>query len=355
MTDGSAAPQRIALLYGGPSSEHDVSVKSAASAGAALRAAGFDVHPVFVDRDGGWHLSPPTADINLAAPSPPAECLRLEQALTSLRALDPVCCFLGFHGTFGEDGRVQAALELAGLRYTGSGPLASGLAMDKVMARRIFRSVGLPVAPALELDSAVLQAPGGLEAAAACVVEAVGVPCVGKVAAGGSSVGVEIVRRREDLEATLLRLGAMWPTVLVERFIAGTELTCGVLRIQGEEVALPPVEIAPKPGRFFDYEVKYDPSLVEEICPARVSASATAELQRLAVAAHHALGFRGVSRTDAILDADGAIWLLETNTLPGLTPASLLPKAAAGAGMAYSDLLRHILAAAGVEVSAPSP
>ena len=313
MTSGSAAPQRIALLYGGPSSEHDVSVKSAVSAGKALRAAGFDVHPVYVDREGRWHLRPPTADINLSAPAPASECVSFDQALGILKALDPVCCFLGFHGTFGEDGRVQAALELSGLRYTGSGPLASGLAMDKVMARRIYRSVGLPVAPAIELDSAALQAAGGAASAAERIVASVGVPCVGKVAAGGSSVGVEIVRQREDLEATLLRLSAMWPTVLVERFIAGTELTCGVLRLNGEEVALPPVEIAPKPGRFFDYEVKYDPSLVEEICPARISPEATTELQRLAVAAHHALGCRGVSRTDAILDADGAIFFLEVN------------------------------------------
>lgn len=338
---------RVALLHGGPSTEHDISLVSSKGVLQALRACGHVVVPVFVDRGGRWHIGGDDGAVGVAL----SDALALPEALRALLDLGVDVCFLGFHGIFGEDGRVQAALELAGLRYTGSGPLASALAMDKVIARRVYRGVGLPVAPAIELDSAGLGTAAGRAEAAARVVEAVGVPCVAKVAAGGSSVGVEIVRDAATLPDVLERLAPLWPQVLVERFVAGTELTCGILAGSEGEQSLPAVEIAPKAGRFFDYEVKYDPGLVEEIVPARISAAAEAEMRRLALGAHRALGCRGVSRTDAILDHEGAIWLLETNTLPGLTPASLLPKAAGAAGIAYGPLLERILAAA---VAAPS-
>ncbi len=338
---------RVALLHGGPSTEHDISLISSKGVLTALRGRGHAVLPAFVDRAGRWHLGGEAsgiAEVHGAG-------LELPEALRALIGLGVDVCFLGFHGVFGEDGRVQAALELAGLRYTGSGPLASALAMDKVVARRVYRGVGLPVAPAVELASADLATEQGRSAAAAHVVAVVGVPCVAKVAAGGSSVGVEIVRDAASLPDVLGRLAPLWPQVLVERFVAGTELTCGVLAGPDGDQSLPPVEIAPKAGRFFDYEVKYDPGLVEEIVPARIAPAADAEMRRLALAAHRALGCRGVSRTDAILDASGAIWLLETNTLPGLTAASLLPKAAAAAEIPYGPLLERILAAA---VATPS-
>ncbi len=151
---------------------------------------------------------------------------------------------------------------------------------------------------------------------------------------------------RADLEGALDRLRGQWPTLLAERFVSGVELTCGVLEGEDGAEAMPCVEIAPRGDRFFDYETKYDPGLVDEIVPARIPPAAELALRRLAVAAHHALGCRGVSRTDAIFGADGQLVLLETNTLPGLTPASLLPKAAAAAGLDYPTLLERILARA---------
>ncbi|MEY3015416.1 MAG: D-alanine--D-alanine ligase [Pseudomonadota bacterium] len=342
MTDRFDAPLSVAVLHGGPSSEHDISVVTSRGVLGALRGAGHRADAVWVDRQGRWHLGGAETPAGQAVDAP----LPLPEALAALRDRGYDACFLGFHGTFGEDGRVQAALELAGLRYTGSGPLASGVAMDKVTARRIYSAVGLPVAAGVELQSDALADAAARVAAADRIEAELGLPCVVKVTAGGSSVGVEIPRTRADLEGALDRLREQWPTLLAERFVSGVELTCGVLEGPEGAEAMPCVEIAPRGDRFFDYETKYDPGLVDEIVPARIPAAAEQELRRLAVAAHHALGCRGVSRTDAILATDGRLVLLETNTLPGLTPASLLPKAAAAAGLDYPSLLERILARA---------
>ncbi|MCB9739581.1 MAG: D-alanine--D-alanine ligase [Deltaproteobacteria bacterium] len=342
MSGASSDPTslHVAVLHGGPSSEHDISVVTSRGVLAALRARGHRADAVWVDRNGRWHLGGGETDSGVAQ----GAGLDLPAALGALVRGGYDVCFLGFHGTFGEDGRVQAALELAGLRFTGSGPLASAVAMDKVMTRRVFRATGLPVADGIELVSAELATAEARAAVAADAVATVGLPAVVKVVAGGSSVGVEIAKDLADTEAALDRLRTLWPTLLIERFVGGTELTCGVLDGPDGPTALPCVEIAPRGERFFDYETKYDPSLVDEIVPARIPAAAEAALRSHALAAHRVLGCRGVSRTDAILDRDGALWLLETNTLPGLTPASLLPKAAAAAGLPYADLLERIIA-----------
>ncbi len=337
-----ATRYRVAVLHGGPSSEHDISVISANGVVVALRKRGHFVVPVWVDRAGRWHFADAQAEVAKPSTTP----LAFPAALAAMVALGVDVCFMGFHGTFGEDGRIQAALELAGLRYTGSGPLASALAMDKIIARRVFAGVGLPVAPAVELMSTALGTAAARQEAADHIAAIVGVPCVVKVAAGGSSVGVEIIRAADGLVGALDRLRHLWPTLLAEAFIVGVEMTGGVLEGPSGARALPAVEIAPRGDRFFDYEVKYDPNLVEEIVPARVSPAVEAEVRRVALAAHHALGCSGVSRTDVIADKDGRVWLLETNTLPGLTPASLLPKAALAVDIAYAALLEGIIACA---------
>lgn len=331
----------VAVLHGGPSSEHDISIVSSRGVVGALRDGGHRVVPVFIDLHGRWHFGDEASPAGQESVG-----LALPEACAALTALAPSVCFLGFHGTFGEDGRVQALLDLLGQRYTGSGPLASALAMDKVMARRVFAASGLRIAGAREWPASALTDDAACAAAAEATIAAVGLPCVAKVAAGGSSVGVEIAQDRQGVCDALRRLRRMWPVVLVEQFVRGTELTCGVLDGDGGSVALPCVEIAPVPGRFFDREVKYDARLVEEIVPARVAPEVEQRLRQAALAAHRALGCRGVSRTDAIATGDGEVWLLETNTLPGLTPTSLLPKAAAAAGVDYLALLERILAAA---------
>lgn len=334
-------PLRIAVLHGGPSSEHDISVWTSTGVVKTLRQAGHDVHAVFVDRQGLWHLGAADAGQTVAEPLP------IFQAVPRLQALQPDVCFLGFHGTYGEDGRVQAVLELAGLRYTGSDVVASAAAMDKPLARRIFQGAGIPVANAFEIPAADVRQAEGAAQVTSRLVAMLGLPVVVKVPAGGSSVGVEIPRDEPALREALQRLSDGVPKLLCEQYIAGIEMTAGVLEGEdGQPQSLPLVEIAPKSAAFFDFQAKYSSGATDEIVPARIGPDATAQIQAIGLAAHHALGCRGVSRTDVILRADGQPFVLETNTLPGLTPESLLPKAAAAVGLDYTALLHRILAAA---------
>ena len=331
---------RIAVLHGGPSSEHDISVWSSRGVLQTLREAGHETLAVFVDRAGRWHLTA-MGDAGIAV----GEGVDFLQAVADLRG-NVDLCFLGFHGNYGEDGKVQAVLELAGLRYTGSGVMASALAMDKTVARRVYAGVGLPIAGARELQTAGLATPGAAQVAARRLIADLGLPVVVKVPTGGSSVGVEIPRDEDALVASLLRLSPDAPMLLCEQFVGGVELTAAVLeREDGSLESLPIVEIVPK-SAFFDFESKYQTGGSEEIVPARISAEATAQAQRNGALAHRALGCAGYSRTDQILRPDGSLVLLETNTLPGLTPASLLPKAAAAAGLTYAALLHRVIAAA---------
>jgi D-alanine-D-alanine ligase len=334
---------RIAVLHGGPSSEHDISVWSSRGVLSTLRDLGHEVLPVYVDRSGHWHFGGRDSEAGQQMPG----ALPVLAAVQRLQALLPDVAFLGFHGTYGEDGRIQALLQLADIRYTGSTMLASAMAMDKPTARHLFTAAGLPVAKAIELSTSGLYELTGARVAADNLVTALGLPVVVKVPAGGSSVGVEIPRTVDDLTQALLRLSGDAQHLLCEQFIAGTELTAGVLqRADGTLESLPIVEIVPVSAAFFDYEAKYQSGGSQEIVPARISPELTAKVQELGRRAHHALGCRGVSRTDIIVRADGEPFLLETNTLPGLTPASLLPKAAEAAGYTYPQLLQRILATA---------
>ena len=333
----------VSVLHGGPSSEHDISVITAREVIAALRGGGHRVRPVYVDRAGRWHFG---GDADSSAQRE-GDGRHFTDALRHLATLADDVAFLGFHGTFGEDGKVQAALELAGLRYTASGVTATAVAMDKPMARRVLASFGLDVAAAVELSTATIE-PEGAQAAAASLVAALGLPVVVKVPAGGSSVGIEIPRDEAALRDTLERLSVGVSSLLCEEFITGVELTSSVLAGDGGVLEqLPVVEIAPKGERFFDYEAKYDPSLTDEIVPARIPAEIEQKVREIGLIAHKALGCSGVSRTDVIWDRGERCVVLETNTLPGLTPASLLPKAAAAAGVDYLTLLRRIVSAAG--------
>ena len=298
---------RVAVLKGGRSAERAVSLNSGAQAAVALRTAGFDVVEIDTGED---------------------------DFIAELNASEADVAFIALHGRFGEDGTVQGLCELLELPYVGSGVLASALAMDKVMSKRFFSEAGL-VTP----DYAVLQRHALYDINA--LVEALGDKTVVKPANEGSSVGMTIVHDPSELSAAIEKAFGFDRQVLVERFVAGTEVTVAVLG-NDEVTALPTLEIVPE-NEFYDYDSKYIPGMCRHIIPARVSAAAAEECQRLSVAAHKALGCRGLSRADTIVAEDGTVWLLEVNTIPGMTSTSLVPDAARAAGIEFPELCRMLV------------
>ncbi|TMD59851.1 MAG: D-alanine--D-alanine ligase [Chloroflexi bacterium] len=241
------------------------------------------------------------------------------------------------HGTYGEDGTLQGMLDLIGIRYVGSGTLASALAMDKLMTKTVLEASGLPIARDLLVERRdFVAAPEDTAGRVGAQI----LPAVVKPVRSGSSIGMTIVHTRAEMGPALEEAFRYDDRALVEERLSGTELTVGVIGNR-ELTALPVIEIVTK-REFFDYQAKYDPALTEEICPARVSDAIAREVQDLAMRAHRALGCRGLSRTDFIYGADGAV-ILEVNTMPGMTVNSLLPKAARVAGIPFGELLDRLV------------
>ncbi len=234
--------------------------------------------------------------------------------------------FINLHGHPGEDGLIQALLEDVGLPYQGSGPKGSFMALNKALSKRIYSNHGLPV-------------PRGRLYVGACIQFVPDqVPVVCKPNLGGSSLDMDIFHDPEELGKYLENLHPQ-EEVLLEEYIPGTEISCAVL----EDTALPPILIKPRKRDFFDYQSKYDPDGAVEICPAPVSPEITEQIKKFALTAHNVLGLRHYSRTDFMLDAQDNIYTLETNTLPGMTRTSLVPKAASQAGLEFSDLISRLL------------
>lgn len=305
--------QRVGVLCGGTSSEREVSLRSGQGVLAALERQGFDAVPV----DPG--------------PDLPGQ----------LRAAGVTVAYIALHGGAGEDGTIQAVLDYAGIPYTGSGVLGCALTLDKVQTKRILSAVGLPT-PGYAVVARGDEREGVVEALA----QDLGLPLVLKPVSEGSSFGVSIPKTRDELARDLTVLLEQYGQALVEKFIAGVELTVGVIGVGERRRALPVLELVSH-REFYDYEAKYTKGLTDLIVPARISAEATAEAQRLAVAAHRATSCRGVSRVDMHLDAAGELWITEVNSSPGMTETSDLPAAAAAAGLSYDDLVLEILASAG--------
>ena len=248
-------------------------------------------------------------------------------------AIDPAeidVVFLALHGGAGEDGRIQAMLDLAGLKYTGSNHIASAAAMDKDLAKRLFRAAGVPTADWL------MSPASGDE-----VLRTLGLPVVVKPNKQGSTVGLTVVRDAARLGAAIELAHRYDDEVMIEKFVAGREFTVGILDGQ----ALPPGEII-APGEVFDYQSKYQVGGAREVFPAAIAAEETATLQRYALAAHRALKLGAYSRVDFRRDGHGGFWCLEANSLPGLTATSLLPQAARAAGIDFPQLLARICAGA---------
>ena len=314
---------RVAVLMGGASAERDISLLSGQGVLEALRGAGVDAH-AFDPAQRGLH---------------------------ELRQEGVARCFIALHGRFGEDGTVQGALELLGIPYTGSGVMASAVAMDKVMTKRLWLAQGLPTPQSVVLDASDRSPTGvaGLHAAAAAVPAQLGLPLIVKPPREGSSLGVTKVTTAAEL-GTAVTLSARYdPHVLCETFISGEEVTCAVLGEGVKARALPVVRIQAPDGAY-DYQNKYFTDAVSYHCPSGLPDSEEAEIQRLVLAAYRALGCRGWGRADLMLRAsDRKPFLLEMNTSPGMTSHSLVPMAARAAGIGYADLCLNILAAASLD------
>lgn len=301
----------VAVLKGGTSAEREVSLRSGEQVAAALRTSGCDV----VEFD--------TKDITY---------------IEKLIALKPDVVYIALHGRGGEDGTVQGLLEVLGFPYVGSGVLASSLAVDKVMSKQFYEQAGLPTAPyrvaskTQDFDEAAF-----IEEA----VAALGEHLVIKPASEGSSIGMSIISRKEDLAAALELAFVSDTDVLVEQFIDGTEITVAVVG-NDELTAFPPVEITSE-GSFYDYNSKYNVGQSHHFIPARLGEDTNAHCQQLAINVHQVLGCRGISRTDFIVDASGHPWILETNTLPGMTEVSLVPDAAKAAGYTFPQLCKLLV------------
>lgn len=317
---------KVAILTGGRSGEHDVSLETGRAVSGAVAELGHVAFQLVLGRSGGARW--------------PGGEGRVGAALAALEAWGPDVAFIAMHGRDGEDGRVQGALEVLGVPYQGSGVAGSALAMDKPRSKGIYRAAGIPVARDRVLGRAALEPGFDWEAVAGDL----GLPLVLKTSHSGSSVGVEIVDECASLRDRGRALLAEDPSLLVEEHVAGVELTCPVLEGPGGAArALPLLEIRPHAARFFDYPTKYDPDAVDELCPAPIDEALAEEVRALGLRCHAALGCRDYSRTDLMVGADGRPRVLETNTLPGLTPASLLPKSAAADGMTFPGLIDHLL------------
>ncbi|HLU00772.1 MAG TPA: D-alanine--D-alanine ligase [Burkholderiaceae bacterium] len=302
---------RVGVLYGGHSAEREVSLMSGQGVCQALREQGVDAH-LF---DTG------------------------SQSLTELAQAGFDRVFIALHGRYGEDGTIQGALELLGIPYTGSGPMASSLSMDKIMTKRIWLQHGLPT-PGFVVLNGVADLPKA---------GALGWPLMIKPPHEGSTLGITRVNEASELKAAYELAAGFDEEVLAEQFIKGREITVPVLGRGAEAHALPVVEIV-APGGNYDYEHKYISDATQYFCPADLDAPLTDHIQRLAEKAYRALGCEGWGRADFMLDKDGKAWLLEMNTSPGMTTHSLVPMSARAAGMSYGELCVAILKTASRKV-----
>jgi len=336
---------KIVVLAGGFSPERNVSLSSGSRVCQTLRELGHEV--AFVDMYLGTDAPVETlfgaelpADLTrVAREAPDLEKLKAERGGESLfgpgvlelcRLADVV--FLALHGACGEDGRVQAALDLLGIPFTGSGYLGSAIAMDKDLTKRMVAPKGVTT-PAWETVKYT-------EVDIPALTERLQLPCVVKPIDAGSSIGVAIARTRQELADALTAGLALGGHSVIEQYISGREIQVGIL----EDRALPSIEIIPKVG-FYDYENKYQPGAAEEICPAPIPAEWETRLAEQAMLVFRTLGLSVYSRADFIVTEDGTPWFLEINTLPGMTPTSLLPQEAAAVGIGYGELCERIIKA----------
>ncbi|MCX5641671.1 MAG: D-alanine--D-alanine ligase [Candidatus Omnitrophica bacterium] len=286
--------KKVVVLAGGDSSEREVSLQSGTGVARALKEAGFAV-----------------TILDPAEPGFPGKLLKIKNVYA---------VFIALHGGKGEDGTIQGFLETIGLFYTGSGIMASGLAMDKILSKNIFISAGLPVPPACSSRD---------------------FPLVVKPARGGSTLGISIVKKKAGLAAALNLARKYDARILTEKFIAGTEITVGILGNENPRI-LPAIQIVPASG-FYDYRAKYVPGASRHLIPPELPQKWVSRASEVVLAAHRLLGCRGLSRSEVIIDQKGNPYLLDVNTIPGFTATSLFPEAAAAVGISFGELTRQLV------------
>jgi D-alanine-D-alanine ligase len=301
---------RVALLKGGPSLERQVSLRSGARVQDALERLGHEVAPIDVGVD----------------------------LVRRLRDADPEVAFVAVHGRDGEDGALQELLEIAGVPYTGSGVLACMRAWDKVLAKGLMLEDGIPTPEFFAFSQTAFRELGAAELLPE-MEERLDFPIVVKPASGGSALGIRFARTAADVPGAMVSAFSYDARVLLERHVSGRDLAVSML--DGE--ALPVVEAIPRDDDFYDFESRYEIGRTDFACPADLPGDATARAQELAVRAYELLGCAGFARIDLMLDGDGELWVLEANTVPGLTDTSLLPQAAEAAGIGFDELVERLL------------
>ncbi len=306
--------QVVAVVMGGPSAEREVSLNTGAAIANALREYGYtNVVEIDLDpRNFGKQLAESKAEV----------------------------VFNAVHGLYGEDGRLQTLLEIREMPYTGSGMIASVSCMDKVITKRMLRDAGISTPACLIVN----KKESGIKEK---IMQRFSLPVVIKPASQGSSIGVEIVKEENQLDEALANAFKYSRDILVEEFIGGKELTVSMMQKDGEVVALPVIHIAPHSG-MYDYHSKYTKGATEYICPADLDEETTKKVQEISKQAYEVLGCSGVARADVMLDEEGNGYVLEINTVPGMTATSLVPKAAAAAGISFPELCNIILQSASV-------
>ena len=311
---------RVGVIRGGPSNEYEVSLKTGATVLNNLPKEKYIARDIFIDKNGKWFVH--------GLPTTPHE------ALTHIDV-----AFNALHGHFGEDGKIQHIFEVHGIPFTGSGSFASAIGMNKQMTKEVYKKEKLKTP-----QSRLIESLAEVSKQAHEIFRAFPLPVVVKPLSGGSSVGVTIAKDFSSFEKAVRDAFEHSNSVMVEEFIKGKEATCGVIDNYREQefYALPPIEIRPHNGNFFDYSAKYE-GKSDEIVPGNFSESEKREIENMAIQAHKALGLSHYSRSDFIIHPKRGIFILESNTLPGLTEESLLPKALKAVGASISHFLDHVI------------
>lgn len=325
----------VIVLMGGPSAEHEVSLATGKKILNALDNNKYNLKPITITKDGKWML--PSADIKLLENGKEENkkeitLLKDEEAVDRLKERKSAdVAIIAMHGTYGEDGTTQGLLELAGIPYTGSDVMTSALAINKDMTKRVLRAEGI-----LMPDHIILEKDYSTED-----FKRINLPFIVKPNKQGSSVGITIVKNKKQIDLAFKQAFQYDSKIMLEEYLEGREITAAVLGNKNP-IALPLIEIRPKISDYFDYRAKYEVGGSEEICPAPLSKSLTKKIQNIAVGVHKTLGCRGVTRSDFILRGNQP-YFLEINTIPGMTETSLVPQAAAKAGIPFPKLLDKLI------------